>query len=76
MLSGSDPYDSTTVSSSSYEPVTLSNEPKVKPGLTVGIPAEYHCPGMSQEILDIWSDVADLLEKEGAIVKQVNSYFP
>lgn len=35
----------------------------------VGIPQEYHCPGMQDEVVELWTDVADLLEKLGCEVR-------
>lgn len=40
-------------------------------GLKVGIPVEYHCEHLNEEILDTWEDIANLLEENGAIVKEV-----
>ena len=44
-------------------------------GLTVGIPKEYHCSGLSSEMLCVWNGVADLLANNGAQVIQVNGEF-
>jgi len=41
-------------------------------GLTVGIPKEYHCSGLSSEMLCVWNGVADLLANNGAQVIQVS----
>lgn len=41
-------------------------------GLCIGIPKEFHCPGLSQEVVQAWNDVADILEKKGARVIQVS----
>lgn len=40
-------------------------------GLTVGIPREYHCPGLCPQVLQAWSNIADLLQEAGATVKPV-----
>lgn len=40
-------------------------------GLKIGIPTEYYCDQLSQEVLDVWNDIAQILEKNGAIVKKV-----
>lgn len=69
VISGQDVRDSTTVEED-YQPVSLGTTTNLY-GLTVGIPREYHCPGLSQEVLQAWSDVADMLEEGGATVKQV-----
>jgi len=41
-------------------------------GLTVGIPKEYHCSGLSSEMVAVWDRVADLLANNGANVIQVS----
>ncbi|XP_004523354.1 glutamyl-tRNA(Gln) amidotransferase subunit A, mitochondrial [Ceratitis capitata] len=38
----------------------------------VGIPKEYHCEGLTKEVLETWMKVADLLEDNGAHVEQVS----
>lgn len=38
----------------------------------IGIPKEYHCDGLSKEVLEIWMKVADLLEVNGAHVVDVS----
>merc|ERR1711874_93932 len=40
--------------------------------LRVGIPQEYHCMGMSTEVLSTWSKVADILTSAGAEVVPVS----
>lgn len=67
VIRGVDTMDSTTVIPPFYEGL-----PKSVEGLAIGIPKEYHCEGMSEEVLQTWSDVADLLENAGAQVKQVS----
>lgn len=49
----------------------LSDEPSPA-GVRVGIPKEYHCAGMSPEVVDTWREVADRLASMGAIVSQVS----
>lgn len=44
-------------------------------GFTVGIPKEYHCAGLSSEMIHVWNRVADLLANNGAHVTQVNGEF-
>ncbi len=29
----------------------------------MGIPSEMHCPGLSDDVVDVWRRTADLLEK-------------
>lgn len=43
--------------------------------LRVGIPAEYHCSGLSAEVLDTWRKVADMLEAAGARVEPIRMPF-
>jgi aspartyl-tRNA(Asn)/glutamyl-tRNA(Gln) amidotransferase subunit A len=40
-------------------------------GIKIGIPKEYACEGMSSEILSCWTEIANLLEKEGANISEV-----
>lgn len=44
-------------------------------GLKIGIPKEYHCNNLSEEVLDTWNEVASLLENGGAILKEVLNSF-
>lgn len=71
-IAGPDVFDSTTVDT----PFTKFQMPEVEKlsvnGIKVGIPLEYHCEGLSQEVLDTWTKVADLLENYGAQVSQVS----
>jgi aspartyl-tRNA(Asn)/glutamyl-tRNA(Gln) amidotransferase subunit A len=68
-LAGWDPKDSTTVQDS-FEPVELLSNFSLK-NLTVGIPKEYHSPGLDEQIMKIWSDTATFLENRGAKVVPV-----
>uniref|UniRef100_A0A1A8H4V9 Glutamyl-tRNA(Gln) amidotransferase subunit A, mitochondrial n=1 Tax=Nothobranchius korthausae TaxID=1143690 RepID=A0A1A8H4V9_9TELE len=70
ILQGFDVKDSTTVPSPS-SPQELPEDFDVR-SICVGIPKEYHAPGLSQDILAQWSRVADLFESAGARVKQVS----
>ncbi len=66
-LKGRDPKDATTVD----VPETVSEQ--FDPSkITFGIPEDYRCEGMSGEIIQAWSDVADLLESKGAKVVSVS----
>lgn len=71
-MAGPDIYDSTTIDEP-FEPFMLpkSSELSIK-GVKIGIPVEYHCEGLSTDVLEAWTKVADLLEDSGAIVKQVS----
>ncbi|XP_058812548.1 glutamyl-tRNA(Gln) amidotransferase subunit A, mitochondrial [Topomyia yanbarensis] len=71
-IAGPDDRDSTTIK----VPFNAINVPKLDrislKGLKVGIPIEYHCEGLSDEVLKAWTDVADMLEEAGAIVETVS----
>ncbi|CAH1980418.1 unnamed protein product [Acanthoscelides obtectus] len=41
-------------------------------GLKIGIPIEYNCEYLSDEVLDMWDEIAQTLQNEGAIVKEVS----
>ena len=62
--------DSTSVTSDSLDMSCLDIE-TVK-DLKIGIPQEFHCDGMSSEILSAWSRVASLLDDAGAKVEPVS----
>ncbi|CAB0013961.1 unnamed protein product [Nesidiocoris tenuis] len=68
VLCGLDVYDSTTVNVS---PAKLSENLNLS-SLKVGIPREYHCKGLSPEVLAIWKSTARLLQEAGARVSQVS----
>lgn len=69
VLAGHDPLDSTTIKDD-FIPLDLSKDIDISK-MRIGIPKEYHCPGMSDEVVETWSEVADILEKAGAEVVQV-----
>lgn len=63
-LKGHDIYDSTTIQTSHVQKSVLEsieNEININ-HLKVGIPKEYLCEGMSDEVLQTWSEIVDLLE--------------
>ncbi|XP_053794800.1 glutamyl-tRNA(Gln) amidotransferase subunit A, mitochondrial isoform X1 [Vidua chalybeata] len=69
-LAGHDPKDSTTIQDD-FEPFELPNLTDVSK-LSIGIPKEYHAPGLSSEILALWSKAADLFKNAGAKVVEVS----
>jgi aspartyl-tRNA(Asn)/glutamyl-tRNA(Gln) amidotransferase subunit A len=69
-VQGRDIMDSTTVESDKLDLGMVECE-DVK-GLKVGIPQEYYCDGMSEEVVQSWDKVARLLEDGGAEVKPVS----
>ncbi|XP_055569625.1 glutamyl-tRNA(Gln) amidotransferase subunit A, mitochondrial isoform X2 [Falco cherrug] len=69
-LAGHDPKDSTTIQDS-FKPFELPNLTDISK-LLIGIPKEYHAPGLSSEILAVWSKAADLFKSAGAKVIEVS----
>lgn len=65
---GHDPKDSTCISKN-YASIELDENFSMK-NVRIGIPKEYHCEGLSNEVLEIWIKVADMLETEGVQVRQ------
>jgi len=78
VLEGRDPLDLTTIDSPQWEelkgPGTLKSPVPLKDvaGLKVGLPQEFFCDGMSSEVIEVWSKIADMLESGGAEVVPVN----
>lgn len=69
-VAGHDTRDSTTVTDS-METFTLPDDICVK-HLHIGIPKEYHAPGMSPCVLEAWRRAADLFDRAGAKVSEVS----
>ncbi|ALC47163.1 gatA, partial [Drosophila busckii] len=64
--------DSTTIRKT-YKKLTLPEVDQINlRTLRIGIPKEYHCEGLSAEVLETWTKIADLLETAGAKVHQVS----
>nr|XP_033792747.1 glutamyl-tRNA(Gln) amidotransferase subunit A, mitochondrial isoform X2 [Geotrypetes seraphini] len=70
VLAGHDPKDSTMVQEP-FQPFTLPSNLDVSK-LCVGIPKEYHAPGLSRETVALWTKAADLLENAGAKIVEVS----
>uniref|UniRef100_A0A0A9WS96 Glutamyl-tRNA(Gln) amidotransferase subunit A, mitochondrial n=2 Tax=Lygus hesperus TaxID=30085 RepID=A0A0A9WS96_LYGHE len=68
VISGQDPKDSTTVEVSPVKLDDSFNLNKIK----VGIPREYHCEGLSPEVLEAWKSIARILQEAGAKVSQMS----
>jgi aspartyl-tRNA(Asn)/glutamyl-tRNA(Gln) amidotransferase subunit A len=51
--------------------VSIKNDPDISE-LRVGIPQEYYCSDMSDEVIEAWGQVADLLEDNGVKVVPVS----
>ncbi|BFZ24643.1 hypothetical protein BsWGS_27681 [Bradybaena similaris] len=69
-VAGHDVSDSTSVTES-YTPFTVTEDIDLSK-LHIGIPKEFHAPGMSEEVLQVWREAADCLERAGARVSQVS----
>ncbi|XP_053670425.1 glutamyl-tRNA(Gln) amidotransferase subunit A, mitochondrial [Anopheles nili] len=70
-IAGPDDYDSTTVKKPFENIPTFEKEICLK-GVRIGIPIEYHCAGLDEEVLETWTLVADMLESAGATVHAVS----
>ncbi|KPI93664.1 Glutamyl-tRNA(Gln) amidotransferase subunit A-like [Papilio xuthus] len=68
-VAGPDQLDSTTIKRD-FKPIELKDIDLSN--VKIGIPSEYHCDGMSEDVIDAWKFVEDLLEKEKAIIKKVS----
>lgn len=69
-ISGPDALDSTTLTSVSH-PISIPEHIDMK-RFRIGIPKEYHCDGLSPEVLETWKKVADVLEQGGATVRSTS----
>lgn len=69
-LKGPCDFDSTTIKRNTKD-ILIDDDYNLKK-LRIGIPKEYHCEGMSPEVIKIWNFVAKLLENEGACLKTVS----
>lgn len=70
-ICGPDVNDSTTFITPAL-PVTLPNIDDISlKAIKIGIPEEYHCNGLSAEVLQTWTKVTDMLEDAGANVQPV-----
>lgn len=70
VIVGHDELDSTTVSDP-FNCVDLSKDIDIS-DLHIGIPREYHAPGVSADILETWQWVADIFSNAGAKVTEVS----
>lgn len=73
VMGGHDIKDSTTVTDE-FNNFTLPDDISVK-NLHIGIPKEYHAPGLSAEVCNAWQEAADMFDKAGAKVTQVSLPF-
>lgn len=68
-VAGPDLLDSTTLKEP-FNPIELGDIDLSQ--VRIGIPQEYHCQGMSKEVIDTWGFVIDILEKEKVKIKSVS----
>ncbi|XP_069134824.1 glutamyl-tRNA(Gln) amidotransferase subunit A, mitochondrial-like isoform X2 [Argopecten irradians] len=71
IMAGTDEQDSTTLTDERFRISDLPYDIDVK-NLHIGIPKEYHAPGLSDEVLDYWRQAADMFERSGAKVTEVS----
>ncbi|XP_038219397.1 glutamyl-tRNA(Gln) amidotransferase subunit A, mitochondrial [Zerene cesonia] len=69
-IAGPDDLDSTTIKHK-FKPITMRNDIDLSK-VRIGIPKEYHCNGMSQEVIDTWQYVTDLLYDEKCQIQSVS----
>ncbi|XP_046973155.1 glutamyl-tRNA(Gln) amidotransferase subunit A, mitochondrial [Vanessa cardui] len=69
-VAGPDILDSTTLKKQ-FKPVKIDDNVDLSE-IKIGIPSEYYCEGMSEDVLDVWRSVTDLLEKEKCHVRTVS----
>lgn len=70
-IAGHDPKDSTTTDKE-HRKIQLPLVEKMNmKNLKIGIPVEYHCKYLSDEVLETWNEVAKLLQENGAQIQQV-----
>lgn len=69
VIAGPDDLDSTTIKKK-FKPIEVKDVDLSK--IKIGIPKEYYCEGMSDEVIEIWRHIADVLENEKAIIKSVS----
>ncbi|XP_013197249.2 glutamyl-tRNA(Gln) amidotransferase subunit A, mitochondrial [Amyelois transitella] len=69
-VAGPDIFDSTTIKKE-FKLVSLKEDFDLSK-VRIGIPSEYHCEGMSHEVVDAWKFVTDLLENKKAMMSQVS----
>lgn len=71
-IAGPDDLDSTTLKRP-FKPIRLNNAAHALRGVRIGIPLEYHCDGLDEEIIDAWRIIANEMEDcGGATIQQVS----
>lgn len=72
VVAGPDDMDSTSIKTP-YKPISLKESEEISvENIRIGIPKEYHCDGLSEDVLQTWIKIADLLEDAGARVKEIS----
>lgn len=71
-IAGPDSNDS-TCQRQPYQQIELDNIEDISvENLRIGIPKEYHCDGLSSDVLQTWIKIADLVENAGAKVSDIS----
>lgn len=71
-IAGPDSNDATCLRRR-YNPIEIPNADEISmQNIRIGIPKEYHCKGLSTEVLTTWIKVADILEDAGANVVEIS----
>lgn len=70
-IKGFDDLDSTSLAQE-LPPVEIRSDFSIK-DVRVGIPEEFACSDIDQEILQCWNETSDILAKSGATVSAVSS---
>lgn len=70
-LAGRDPKDATTLPGSAREYVKALHVPSLQ-GVRIGIPKEYFIKGLDKEVESAVRGAVSLMEREGAIVKEIS----
>lgn len=71
-IAGPDANDATCLRRR-YNPIEISQADDISmKNIRIGIPKEYHCNGLSKDVLDTWIKIADILEDAGANVSEIS----
>lgn len=70
VMAGPDDFDSTTIKKT-FNPIKLPDAIDLR-NLKIGIPREYNCEGLTGEVLEAWTKMADFLEENGARVEEIS----
>lgn len=71
-IAGPDSKDATCLRKR-YNPIEIPEADEITmENIRIGIPKEYHCNGLSKDVLQTWIKVADILENAGAKVVEIS----